>query len=87
VLRHRAKELPADVAPEQSDPRTTSVAAGTRLDLLEALQSLAPDIGEAVALRDVLDLEYREIAALLNVPEGTVKSRIHDGRLRERMNA
>ena len=56
------------------------MVAGTRLDLLDALESLAPDLAEAVTLRDVLDLSYREIAALLGLPEGTVKSRIHQAR-------
>jgi RNA polymerase sigma factor (sigma-70 family) len=56
------------------------VIAGTRLDLLDALDGLGPELAEAVTLRDVLGLSYREIATLLDVPEGTVKSRIHEGR-------
>jgi RNA polymerase sigma-70 factor (ECF subfamily) len=35
---------------------------------------------EAVILRDLQDLEYREIAAILRIPEGTVKSRLNRGR-------
>ena len=31
-------------------------------------------------LRDVYDLDYPEIAEAMNIPEGTVKSRIHEGR-------
>jgi RNA polymerase sigma-70 factor (ECF subfamily) len=70
--------------PDRADPRRTSVVAGTRLDLLDALECLAPEIAESITLRDVLGLSYREIAALQDVPEGTVKSRIHDGRRRLR---
>jgi RNA polymerase sigma-70 factor (ECF subfamily) len=33
-----------------------------------------------VILRDLEELEYREIAQILNVPEGTVKSRLNRGR-------
>jgi RNA polymerase sigma-70 factor (ECF subfamily) len=33
-----------------------------------------------VILRDLQDMEYREIAQVLRVPEGTVKSRINRGR-------
>jgi RNA polymerase sigma-70 factor (ECF subfamily) len=46
----------------------------------QALQKLSPELREAVILRDLQDLDYREIAAVLKVPEGTVKSRINRGR-------
>ena len=74
--------------PELPDPRRTSVIASTRLDLLEALGRLRPECAEAVALRDVVGLGYHEIADLQHVPVGTVKSRIHQGRvqLRERLS-
>lgn len=45
-----------------------------------ALQKLSPELREAVILRDLQDLDYREIATVLKVPEGTVKSRINRGR-------
>jgi RNA polymerase sigma-70 factor, ECF subfamily len=46
----------------------------------EALQKLSPELREAVILRDLRDMDYREVAAVLKVPEGTVKSRINRGR-------
>lgn len=46
----------------------------------QALQKLSPELREAVILRDLQDLDYREIAQVLKVPEGTVKSRINRGR-------
>jgi RNA polymerase sigma-70 factor, ECF subfamily len=45
-----------------------------------ALQQISPDLREVVILRDLQDLDYREIAQVLKVPEGTVKSRINRGR-------
>jgi RNA polymerase sigma-70 factor, ECF subfamily len=45
-----------------------------------ALQKLSPELREAVILRDLEDMDYKEIAAVLKVPEGTVKSRINRGR-------
>ncbi len=48
--------------------------------LQSALQKLSPELREAVVLRDLEELEYREIAGVLRVPEGTVKSRINRGR-------
>ena len=47
----------------------------------QALQKLSPELREAVILRDLQDMDYKEIAAVLKVPEGTVKSRINRGRV------
>jgi len=44
------------------------------------LRRLSPELREAVILRDLEQMEYREIARVLNVPEGTVKSRLNRGR-------
>jgi len=52
----------------------------TREVVHEALQKLSPELREAVILRDLQDMNYREIATVLKVPEGTVKSRINRGR-------
>jgi RNA polymerase sigma-70 factor (ECF subfamily) len=51
-----------------------------RLDLEAALAALPEDFRTAVVLRDVADLDYAEIAAALDVPIGTVRSRIARGR-------
>lgn len=62
--------------------RTDGMLAGREAS--EALQAglakLSPELREAVILRDVEELEYREIAQTLRVPEGTVKSRLNRGR-------
>ena len=46
-----------------------------------ALTRLSPELREAVILRDLQQLEYAEIRQILDVPEGTVKSRINRGRI------
>ncbi len=46
-----------------------------------ALTKLSPELREAVILRDLQQLEYNEIRTVLDVPEGTVKSRINRGRI------
>ena len=82
-LKRRAAERLSDDLPTHADPRTTSVIAGSRLDLLEALEVLGgdhPELVEPLVLRDVQELDYNEIAALLEIPLGTVKSRIHAAR-------
>src|SRR5688572_1159890 len=62
--------------------RTDSLLAGREAGemLQAALQRLSPELRETVILRDVEEMEYREIAQVLNVPEGTVKSRLNRGR-------
>ena len=60
------------------DARVQSREAGDSVH--QALQKLSPELREAVILRDLQDLDYREIATVLKVPEGTVKSRINRGR-------
>jgi len=66
----------------QIGARTDAVLAGREASevLQAALQKLSPDLRETVVLRDIEELEYREIAQVLNVPEGTVKSRLNRGR-------
>ena len=70
---------------EKPSPTAGPVAhieARERKELLQkALEKLSPDLREAVVLRDLQDLDYAEVAQVLSVPEGTVKSRINRGRL------
>jgi RNA polymerase sigma-70 factor (ECF subfamily) len=89
-LKRRAAEATAawqdDDRParyDRPDPRTTSVVAGTRLDLLDALEHLETDLPETVTpvvLRDIYELSYEEIATQVGIPIGTVKSRINRAR-------
>jgi RNA polymerase sigma-70 factor (ECF subfamily) len=68
---------------DRPDPRTTSVIAGTRLDLLDAMESIEkehPQYVEPLLLRDVYGMAYEDIAQLIDVPLGTVKAQIHHGR-------
>jgi RNA polymerase sigma-70 factor (ECF subfamily) len=62
--------------------RPDSALAGREAsELLQgALAKLSPDLRETIILRDLQELEYREIAQVLAIPEGTVKSRLNRGR-------
>ncbi|GGZ84336.1 RNA polymerase sigma factor [Streptomyces echinoruber] len=87
-LKRRAAEQPAAIEPAAHvDPRTTSVIAGSRVDLLEALERLERDHPHLVAplvYRDICQLEYAEAAERLDLPLGTLKSRLHEARRRVR---
>jgi RNA polymerase sigma-70 factor, ECF subfamily len=84
---------PGAVSPGAVSPGAVSPGAGAaaaaggieglvadRLDVDAALAQLPDDFRAAVVLRDLCDLEYAEIADILGVPPGTVRSRIARGR-------
>ena len=80
---------PAEGAPELADPRAVSphaeAARGEMYRHLDAaLQLLPDDQRTAVVLCDVYGMDYGQVAALTESALGTVKSRIHRGRLRLR---
>ena len=51
-----------------------------RLEIDAALAQLSPDFRAAVVLRDLCQLDYEEIASVLDIPPGTIRSRIACGR-------
>ena len=71
-----SEKLP-DAAPS---PDARLQTQETQTMVQRALRKLSPELREAVILRDLQDMDYREIAIALKVPEGTVKSRINRGR-------
>jgi RNA polymerase sigma-70 factor (ECF subfamily) len=54
------------------------------LEIKEAISQLIPEYREALILREWQGYDYQEIATLLSIPLGTVKSRIHGARVRLR---
>ena len=69
-----------------SAPSPEQVYADTYLDpqIQNALDALPPDFRVAVVLCDIEGLTYEEIAATLGIKLGTVRSRIHRGRVQLR---
>lgn len=63
--------------PNQHDEATRREIQGM---VQRALTKVSPELREAVILRDLQDMDYKEIAQVLGIPEGTVKSRISRGR-------
>jgi RNA polymerase sigma-70 factor (ECF subfamily) len=69
------------------DPVQSAVESERKRFLLQALAALQPEFREIIVLRDFEDRSYEEIAELLELPPGTVRSRLHRARmeLRERL--
>jgi RNA polymerase sigma-70 factor (ECF subfamily) len=86
-VRKEREAINRDVDPSELAAAAPNPAADTRLEhrdrvrlLRLALDRLAPTLRSAVMLRDIQELSYQEIAERLQLPEGTVKSRINRGR-------
>ena len=84
----RRRRRPTDPLPELEqapDPRAerspdVAGSVADRLDVDAALASLSPEFRAPVVLRDLCQLDYAEIAEVLDIPPGTVRSRIARGR-------
>jgi RNA polymerase sigma-70 factor, ECF subfamily len=88
ILRKRARQpmlhlaVEADYVPQEGPPvadHAPAVAGG--IDAARALLEVPRDFRAVLVLADVHDLPYEEIAAILEIPVGTVKSRLHRGRV------
>jgi RNA polymerase sigma-70 factor (ECF subfamily) len=91
-FRHRRREVDLDTDQERTRDWRDTVADGGRSPYDEAcdseqhamieaaLRRINPIFREAVVLRDIADLSYEEVAGVLGVNLGTVKSRIMRGR-------
>jgi len=67
----------ADAGPS---PHESAARQELKKMVQKALMKVSVELREAVILRDLQDLDYKEIAQVLGIPEGTVKSRISRGR-------
>jgi RNA polymerase sigma-70 factor (ECF subfamily) len=80
--KHRSRTVPLDddfaPAPETTDE--TCIQNETSKRIQTALMTIPPDYRTVVVLRHFHDLSYAEIAAVLDIPEKTVKSRLFSGR-------
>jgi RNA polymerase sigma-70 factor (ECF subfamily) len=84
VRRIRRRPLPTDDDIALNKSTTDSAEATiTQMTVVHALRELPDEFRTALVLRHVADLEYEDIAAIQNVPVGTVRSRL--SRAREQM--
>jgi RNA polymerase sigma-70 factor (ECF subfamily) len=84
--RRRAQELAlyqaagADLPATPRNPEDAAHGGEVQLQVQTALDELPEDLRVAVVLYDIEGQSYKEIAEILEIPEGTVKSRIHRAR-------
>ena len=78
--RHVALEDDVALADCNADPETTAERREIQQCVQQALNSLDRDDAQIILLRDLQDVRYEDIAETLDVPVGTVKSRLHRAR-------
>lgn len=88
VLTPRGSEVERVVPDEASNPEEQIVSPMLDGEIQQALGDLPPELRAAVVLVDIQGFSYEEVAHILRVPTGTVKSRLHRARrfLRERLS-
>lgn len=80
LRRRRRRPEPVEDVGAHADPAPDPADAAARLDVDAALRRVPADFRAAVVLRDLCGLDYAEVAEVLEVPIGTVRSRIARGR-------
>ncbi len=77
-LDDKEYEIPSDL----DDPGRETDSRFTKKDIQKAMYKLPEQFRTVIILRDIQELSYEEISKIVEVPEGTVKSRINRGRLK-----
>jgi RNA polymerase sigma-70 factor, ECF subfamily len=86
-VRKERETMNREVNPDDLTPVSPTASPYAQIEqrdrvtlLRQALDKLAPTLRSAVMMRDIQEMTYQEIADALELPEGTVKSRINRGR-------
>jgi RNA polymerase sigma-70 factor (ECF subfamily) len=86
LLRRRKQDLPLDLSLELADgslnPEESMAAIEERRLIFTALRELSPGERQAIVLRDLEGHSTAEVAQILNLAEGTVRSQISTGRVK-----
>jgi|FaiFalDrversion3_1042247.scaffolds.fasta_scaffold00299_3 RNA polymerase sigma-70 factor (ECF subfamily) len=87
VTTPKGDEVERVVPDESSNPEEQIVSPVMDAEIQSALGALAPDLRAVVVLVDIQGFSYEEVAHVLRIPIGTVKSRLHRARrfLRDRL--
>ncbi|WP_290588487.1 sigma-70 family RNA polymerase sigma factor [Alicyclobacillus sp.] len=74
----------SDAAVQTDHRAMPAMKAELRIDLADALAKLSPEHRTVIALREIQGFDYQEMADILGIPIGTVRSRLHHARLQLR---
>lgn len=87
LAEDQAAALTAEALRRRQDPSAPAMAAEVQRRVLQALEHLEEEYRAVVVLRDLEEMDYQQIAEVLETPIGTIKSRLHRARciLRERL--
>ena len=77
---HEKKIQVSPISPAHANPEEQMIGRQTERRIQEAILRLEEEYRVVLILRDVEHLAYEEIAAITNLPLGTVKSRLHRAR-------
>ncbi|MFH0822286.1 MAG: sigma-70 family RNA polymerase sigma factor [Pseudomonadota bacterium] len=80
-LEDDAEVQPRELPDDGLNPETLLAGRQIQKIVQDAINELDPDHKEIVILRDIEGFSYDEIAKMLNLPEGTTKSRLHRARM------
>jgi RNA polymerase sigma-70 factor (ECF subfamily) len=69
-----------DVMPPRRERRSATTLVDGRIDVGAVVRTLAPEHREVIVMREFEQMSYTEIAEVLQVPIGTVESRLHRAR-------
>jgi len=78
---HQAARLVGRVSPDPEDPPTRLSEREHERLVVEGLDQLDDDHRAVIVMRDIESFNYQQIAEVLDVPVGTVKSRLHRARM------
>jgi RNA polymerase sigma-70 factor (ECF subfamily) len=78
-LRRQGRRRRAAGRAQAGEP-AVSTDTSSGIEVREALAALPMDLREPVVMIDMFGMSYREVASMLRIPQGTVKSRVHRAR-------
>ncbi|MCA1726430.1 MAG: sigma-70 family RNA polymerase sigma factor [Actinobacteria bacterium] len=82
ILRRRKRApVPVEELPERAGESDEAAGTADQVDVERALARIPDDFRLVVVLHDLQGLPYEEVAEIVGVPVGTVKSRLHRGRI------